>query len=401
RPLAARGLAAADVDGDGDLDLAAVDYVEWSPEVDRRVEREADGVGRTYGRPQSYGGARLWLFRNDGDGRFEEVAERSGLAVSDAAGRPLGKGLAVVPLDADGDGALDLFVANDTVRNFLFRGDGRGRFVERGELAGVAYDAAGRATGAMGVDLGWLDGRPAIAVGNYAAETSSLYVAEGGGLFSDQALARGLAAATREPLTFGLLLADLDLDGRLDLVQANGHVEPDVARLDRGESYRQPAQLLWNAGRRFVELPAAAVGDLARPLAARGLAAADVDGDGDLDLAITQIAGPAVLLRNDQASGHHWLRVTLRGPTGNPDAIGAVVELAAGGTAQRRFVSPTRSYLSQVEPTVTFGLGTTTEVDSLKIAWPDGTVQRRDGEAIRVDRELRIEHRPRDPAPTP
>lgn len=395
------GAALYDADGDGDFDLVVADYVAWSREIDAAVERDVDGVGATYGRPQSYGGASIRLFRNRGDGRFDDATEGSGLAVVDGRGRPLGKALAVVPFDANGDGVLDLFVANDTVRNFYFRGTGGGRYVEEGEMTGLAYDAGGRATGAMGTDVGWLDGpgRLTIAVGNFEGEPTSAYVAgDGGAFFSDESLARGLAAATRGALTFGVVLADLDLDGRLDLVQANGHVEPDIARLDPAQAYLQPPQVLWNAGGRFVDLPAAHLGDLPTPIAGRGLATADVDGDGDLDLALTQVGGPARLFRNDQSTGHHWLRVTLRGPAGNLDATGAVVELKANGTTQRRLVSPTRSYLSQLEPTVTFGLGKAAKIDSLTITWPDGTEQRLGADDPPVDRHLTIDKPATSPA---
>jgi enediyne biosynthesis protein E4 len=399
------GAAFYDADGDGDLDLVVADYLAWSREIDAAVERDVDGVGATYGRPQSYGGGRLWLFRNEGGGRFGDASEGSGLEMRDPQGRSLAKPLAVVPFDADGDRVPDLFVANDTTRNFYFRGKGGGRYAEEAEMTGLAYDPGGRATGAMGVDHAWLDGRGpghdaalALAVGNFADEPTSAFVAgDGGAFFTDESLRLGLAATTRAPLTFGVLLADLDLDGRPDLVQANGHVEPDIARLDPAQSYLQPAQVLWNAGPRFVELPADRLGDLPRPMAGRGLAAADIDGDGDLDLAITQVGGPARLLRNDQATGHRWLRVTLRGAAANRDAIGANVELVAEGATRRHLVSPTRSYLSQVEPTVTFGLGRAEKVDSLTVTWPDGTVQRVTVDDGTIGRHLTIE-KPATPA---
>jgi hypothetical protein len=393
------GAAFFDADRDGDLDLVVVDYVVWSREVDAEVARQADGVGRTYGRPQSYRGTRPRLYLNRGDGTFDDASAASGLAPAAAGTVGLAKALAVVPLDADGDGRLDLFVANDTEPNHLFHNLGGGRFAEVGESWGLARDPHGRATGAMGVDAGHpAPGDPlTVVVGNFAAEATSAYrAAEGGGFYTDEGLRLGLAAATRPALTFGVLLVDADLDGRLDVVQANGHIEPDIARLDPGQRYLQPGQLLWNAGEHFVELAAAAVGDLARPAAGRGLAAADVDGDGDLDLVLTQVAGPARLLRNDQATGHHWLRVAVEGAPANPDALGAVVELTAGGATQHRVVSPTRGYLSQGELPVTFGLGATDRVDALTVTWPDGARRTLAGDRLAVDR-LHVVHRPAAP----
>jgi len=381
------GAAFFDAEGDGDLDLVVANYVTWTPAVDRERDFQLDGIGRAFGLPQDYPGAHTLLFLNQGDGSFRERGAEAGLHVVDApGGDPLGKGLAVAVEDVDGDGLADLFVANDTTRNFFFHNLGGGRFEEAGELFGLAYSPDGRNTGAMGVDWGDLGTGPeggsarlTYAVGNFAKEASSLYRAgEDPSFFLDEALASGLAAGTRSALTFAVLLADFDLDGRLDLLQVNGHVEPDIAKADPAQSYRQPPQLFWNAGAdesgrlRFEEIPAGDLGDLPQPLAGRGAATADVDGDGDLDLVLTQTGGPALLLRNDQATGHHWLRLSLEGAPPNRDAVGARVEVNLSDGVQRRTAQPARGYLSSVEPILTFGLGGVEKVDSVKVTWPSG-----------------------------
>jgi hypothetical protein len=274
---------------------------------------------------------------------------------------------------------MDLLVANDTVRNLLFRNLGGGRFEEVGREEGIAYDRDGKATGAMGTDAAWFrnDRDLAFAIGNFANEMSSLFVTTGGRPpFADEAVLAGLGPASRQVLTFGLFFFDADLDGWLDLLQANGHLEQEINRVQSSQHHAQPAQLLWNCPdcRRRLRLHPDP-GDLARPRVGRGAAYADIDGDGDLDVLITSNGGRPALLRNDQALGHHWLRLTLVGDRANRDAIGARVELSAGGVVQRRQVMPSRSYLSQVELPLTFGLGKADRVDSLRIQWPGGQVQ--------------------------
>ena len=231
----------------------------------------------------------------------------------------------------------------------------------------------------MGVDTAFYrnDRNLAFMIGSYANEMSTVYVAQDApDLFVDEAIGEGIGAPSWLMLTFGLLLFDYDHDGRLDMLQANGHVESEIAKVNPRQSYRQRSQLFWNAGDLgFREVEPERSGDLARGIVGRGASYADYDGDGDLDLVLTQIAGPPLLLRNDQNTGHHWLRVLLQGRPPNHDAIGSWIELEAGGLTQRRQVMPTRSYLSQVERTVTFGLGTVAEVDSLKVVWPDGSEQ--------------------------
>ncbi|MEM7582098.1 MAG: CRTAC1 family protein [Acidobacteriota bacterium] len=378
-----------DVDNDGDLDLFVCNYVRWSKEIDFELDFRLTGVGRAFGPPQNYEGTYPYLYRNDGDGTFTDISEAAGLHVDNpATGTPMAKSLALGPVDVDGDGWIDVLIANDTVRNFFFHNLGGGTFEEVGEYYGFAYDRNGNATGAMGIDSAYYrnDQNLGFMIGNFANEMSSVYVAQDDPeFFVDEAIGEGIGAPSRLMLTFGLFLFDVDLDGRLDMLQANGHIEDEIQKVDPSQFYRQSAQLFWNGGREgFLPVAPELTGDLARELVGRGAAYADIDGDGDLDAVLTQIAGPALLLRNDQDRGHHWLRVRLEGQTPNRDAIGAWIELTAGGTTQRRQVMPTRSYLSQVERTVTFGLGAAERVDELKVIWPDGSEQRVDG--VEVDR---------------
>ena len=390
--------AFADVDGDGDLDLFVPGYVQWSRDKDMSLHFTLNGTDRAYGPPKQYSGSHCRLYRNEGNGTFTDVSAASGVQISNSAtGVPVGKALAVAPADLDGDGDMDFIVANDTTRNFLFRNRGDGTFEEVGEAAGVAYDARGMSTGAMGIDVAHYrnDGTLGVGIGNFANEMTSFYVDGGGGaFFSDEAAVEGIGAPTRPQLSFGLLFLDYDLDGRLDLFQTNGHLEEEISQVQPNQSYRQPAQLFWNAGNDratcFEIVPPALTGDLSTPIVGRAATRADIDGDGDQDLLITQPGERPLLLRNDQDLDNHWLRVSLHDAAGpNVYGLGAWVELRADGRVQRRQVQPTRSYLSQVELPVTFGLGETTAVESLDVIWPDGTKQRVvvDG----VDRTMNVE----------
>ncbi len=392
-----------DYDNDGDLDLFVANYVQWSRAIDFEVNFRLTGIGRAYGPPTTFRGTFPYLYRNDGNGRFTDVSQAAGVQVRNpATGAPMAKSLGVRPLDVDGDGRLDLFVANDTVQNFLFHNLGNGRFEEIGADVGVAFDRNGAATGAMGVDAAHFRNDPdvALAVANFANEMSSLYVSQGdAGLFADEAMTEGIGPLSRAALTFGLFFFDADLDGRADLLQANGHLEEEINVVQPSQHYAQPPQLFWNCGdcaQGFVL--AEQVGDLARPLVGRGAAYADIDGDGDLDVILTQVGAAPRLLRNDQRLGHHWLRLRLVGQGANRDAIGARLTLSAGGRTQYRDVMPARSYLSQVELPVTFGLGDATRVERLVIHWPDG--RRQTLTDLPVDRLL-IVHESRPVEETP
>jgi hypothetical protein len=372
-----------DYDRDGDLDLFVCNYVQWSRDIDLSVDYRLTGIGRAYGPPTNYAGTHSYLYRNNGDGTFSDVSAQAGIQVNNAAtGLPAGKGLAVLPVDVDGDGWLDLVVSNDTVQNFLFMNKGDGTFEESGMAAGLAFDNSGKATGAMGIDAAVYnnDSAFAVAVGNFSNEMSSFYVARAGvPLFTDEAIVSGVGPKSRQALSFGLFFFDYDLDGRMDLLQTNGHVEDEINVVQPSQHYEQPTQLFWNCGpgcaRNYVHVPVEETGDLGLPIVGRGATYGDIDQDGDLDVVVTQVNRAALVLRNDQALGHHWLRVKVEGTGLNRDALGARVEVTAGDLSQTRWVMPSRSYLAQVELPLTFGLGEAPRVDRVQVTWPDGKTQ--------------------------
>lgn len=374
-----------DFDRDGDLDLFVGKYIAWTRELDLAQDFRLDGGQRAYGRPQGFAGAFPSLYRNDGDGKFTDVAEAAGLHAKNAAtGVPIAKSLGVTFGDLDQDGWMDILVANDTVQNLLFWNRGNGKFEEIGAISGIAFDAQGQARGAMGIDLADFrnNGTWGVAIGNFANEMTALYVAPKSQLqFTDEAVSSGLGPATRLTLTFGVVFLDADLDGRLDLFSANGHLENEINKVQASQHYKQPPQLFWNCGpespTEFVLLKEEQTGpDLPRPMVGRGAAAADIDGDGDQDLIITAVDDSPRLLRNDQQSGNHWTRVKLVGRKVNRDGIGArVLVTLPDGTIHTQQVMPTRSYLSQCELPITFGLGTGSAISDLTVIWADGSKQ--------------------------
>jgi hypothetical protein len=376
-----------DLENDGDLDLFVCRYVMWSPEIDKGVTTQLTGdiAKVAYDPPTAFKGTLNVLLRNDG-GSFVDVSKEAGIEVrTPDLKEPMAKSLGVAPYDIDGDGFVDLAVSNDTVPNFLFHNRGDGTFEEMGMTSGIAFDQAGAARGAMGLD--WADfkgdGSLGLAIGNFANEMTALYVTDDPTTlqFADLANLYGLGSATQPPLKFGLFFFDYDLDGRPDLLSVNGHLESDIAMVQASQSYPQSAQLFWNTGQRRPSLftavgPETAGPDLFRPIVGRGSAYADLDGDGDLDVVLTANGGPAVVLRNDGGNANSWLRLNLRGTKSNRDGLGARVEVTVGGKSLRQQHFVARGYLSSVETLLTFGLGAAKTAARVTVTWPSGSVTR-------------------------
>lgn len=357
-----------DADGDGWLDLLVCNYVDWTPETDLFFTR--DGVNKSYATPEEYDGESCRLLRNEPGGRFRDVTAESGFE------NPEGKSLGIVIDDFTGDGLPDVAIANDTYQNFLYRNEGDGTFVDVALDAGVAFDEFGRARAGMGVDVGDIlnRGQLSIAIGNFSNEPVSLFTQIQAGLFQDLAGSARLTRSTLLPLTFGLRFADFDLDRYVDLVLGNGHIEPEIEAIQGDVTFAQPPQLFRNNERGGFEDAGALVGGgFDEPIVARGVATFDYDRDGDLDLVISTNGGPAKLFRNDLEPGPGWVRLRLEGAAPNLGAVGATLRVFVGDEAQRFVVSTASSYLSQSEANpVLAGLGGAARADSVVVVWPGG-----------------------------
>jgi enediyne biosynthesis protein E4 len=359
-----------DFDRDGRLDLFVCNYVKWSQEHD--VFCSLDGKHKSYCTPEAYHGETCWLFHNKGDGTFEDVTASSGIFDSSS------KSLGVALLDYDQDGWPDLLVANDTQPNKLYRNGHNGRFQDVAVEAGVAFSADGRARAGMGVDVGDFEnsGTPGVAITNFDNEMIGLYRATKNGLFEDIATQAGVGLPSKTTLGFGCLFADLDLDGRLDLIAANGHIDDTVRNIRRNVGYAQAPQLFLNTGQHSFRDQSSEVGsDFATPKIGRGLAYGDFDGDGDVDLLMTTNHGPVYLYRNDQATGNRSIRFLLTGTVSNRDAIGAIVRVYGNGISQSAMVKSGSSYLSQSELPITFGVGKSDVIERVVIQWPNGRTE--------------------------
>jgi hypothetical protein len=355
-----------DYDRDGRLDLFLVRYVEWSIEKD--LFCTLDGSHKSYCTPESYKGQTAMLFRNKGDGTFDDVTQRAGVL------NPSSKALGLALLDYDDDGWPDVFVANDTQPNKLYRNNTNGTLTDVAVSAGVAFSEAGAARAGMGVDAADYDGsgRPSLIIGNFSNEMLALYHNEGSGLFIDDAPATTIGQSSLLTLSFACFFFDYDLDGLLDIFAANGHVADDIASVQPKVKYAQPPHVFRNLGGRKFEEAAPRLGPaLQKAIVARGAAYADIDNDGDLDLLISVNNAPALLLRNDGGNRNSWLRVRTIGGPSNRDGIGAKVTVTMeNGTKQWRLVHTGSSYLSQSELPLTFGLGSARKVARVEVAWP-------------------------------
>src|ERR1700677_2210117 len=359
-----------DFDRDGLLDLFVCNYVKWSPEHD--VFCSLDGKNKSYCTPEAYRGETCWLFHNRGDGTFEDVTATSGIFDSSS------KSLGVAMLDYDQDGWPDLLVANDTQPNKLYRNQRNGGFKDVAVEAGIAFSAEGKARAGMGVDAADFDhsGFPGVAITNFDNEMIGLYRALGNGTYEDIATQAGVGLPSKTTLGFGCMFLDANLDGMLDLVVANGHIDDTVRNIRGNVGYAQAPQIFLNNGQGKFQDVAAATGEaFILPKVGRGLCYADFDRDGDLDLLMTTNNGPAYLYRNDQQAGNHSIRFHLTGTKSNRDAIGAMVRIEHEGSTQERLVKGGSSYLSQSELPVTFGLGKRDKIDRVVIEWPSGNTE--------------------------
>jgi hypothetical protein len=359
-----------DYDRDGRLDLFVCNYVKWTPETD--IFCSLDGKTKMYCTPEAYHGATCWLFHNRGDGTFEDVTAKSG--IFDITSKSLG----VAMLDYDMDGWTDLFVANDTQPNKLYRNMRDGRFEDVALRAGVAFGEDGKARAGMGVDAADYDnsGVPSLVVTNFDNEMLGLYRRDKNGSYIDLAPGSDIGRLSRRSLGFGCFFFDVDLDGYLDLLVVNGHIDDSFRRISRDARYEQPPHLFLNKGNgQFQDVAGDVGGGFATPKVGRGAAFGDFDNDGDLDVLLTTNRGPAYLYRNDQREGNRSVRFRLIGTQSNRDGIGAVVRVWHGGLTSSRTVKSGSSYLSQSELSVTFGLGRSDKVDRVLIAWPSGRAE--------------------------
>jgi hypothetical protein len=358
-----------DYDNDGKLDLFVTHYVNFNFANNVICK---DWEGRPYYcHPDVYDGLANTLYHNNGDGTFRDVSKAAGVF------NPQGKGLGVVAADYDDDGRIDIFVANDAVANFLYRNRGDGTFEDVTLSSGTGYDRNGRPQSCMGTDFGDYDrdGKLDLIVTNLEYETHTLYHNKGDGNFEDLTQETGLASATFYYAGWGTKFLDFDNDGFLDLFIVNGGLLDNIELYKKGVTYAQKKLLLRNLNGKFVNETERYGQDLLKPTVARGAAFGDYDNDGDIDIIVVNSGQPPNLLRNDGGNLNHWLKLKLIGTKSNRDAIGARVTVVAGDLKQVDQVRGGGSYLSASDYRLHFGLGDRTQIDLLEIRWPSGTVQ--------------------------
>jgi enediyne biosynthesis protein E4 len=361
-----------DYDKDGRLDLVVGNYVQWSSETD--LYCTLDGKSKSYCTPESYKGTSVRLWHNRGDGTFEDATQKAGL------GDPTSKTMGATILDYDNDGWPDLLFSNDTQPNKLYRNNGNGTFTEKGVIAGVAFSEDGVARAGMGVDAADYDhsGHPSVMITNFSNQMLSLYHNEGQGLFVDEAPQSAIGRATLLTLGFGCFFFDYDLDGWPDIFIANGHIDPEIQKVQANVKYAMPPHLFRNLGKgKFEEVTSQMGAAFDSPRVGRGAAYADVFNRGRLDLLLSTNAGPAYLFRNEAenpAAANHSLRLKLVGTKSNRDAIGAVAHLTSAGETQTQMLRSGSSYLSASELVLTFGLAQHDKADAIEIRWPSGQI---------------------------
>jgi len=346
--------------------------VQWSPEAD--LYCTMDGKSKSYCTPESYKGASIRLWHNNGNGTFSDVTKQAGLY------EPTSKTLGIAILDFDNDGWPDILISNDTQPNKLYRNNGNGTFTEKAVVAGVAFSEDGVARAGMGVDTADYDrsGNTSLMITNFSNQMISLYHNEGRGLFVDEAPRSEVGRASLLTLGFGCFFFDYDLDGWQDILVVNGHIDPDIQKVQANVKYAEPPHLFRNLGKgKFAEVTKTAGATFVTPRVGRSVAYADVYNSGRLDILMSTNGGPVSLFKNEPAgTANHSLRIKLLGTKSNRDGIGAVVRVTTADSTQTQMLRSGAGYLSQNERILTFGLGNRAEADAVEIRWPSGQVDR-------------------------